>query len=142
MFGKLIEFLKGSVTYSISYTYMKLPFPIICYTERSKLCFFSSYFRFDFWRNELLSATYIFVGHKEHFNGFVHFVLVFRELLMWSIRCTDRAVGYISQTKMKILKIIVELLTIIHRSGDEYYLLFTSELASQRARNALFTGVV
>lgn len=43
---------------------------------------------------------------------------------------------------MKILKIIVELLTIIHQSGDEYYLLFTSELANQRARNALFTGVV
>ena len=45
------------------------------------------------------------VGHNEHLDRFVGVVFVFSVLLIIrSIRCTDRAVGCISQSKIQMLK--------------------------------------
>ena len=48
--------------------------------------------------------TDVFVGHIEHLNCFVRVVFVYPLLLMQSIRCTDKDVGCISQTQIKILR--------------------------------------
>ena len=65
---------------------------------------------FYFLKNQLLSATDLFFGNKEHLNGFVRVVFVFRALLLRSIPCTDEAVGCVLQTKIATLEseIIVE----------------------------------
>ena len=49
---------------------------------------------------KLLRATDFFVGHIELLNGFIRVVFVFRVLLMRSIRCRDKAVRYISESKI------------------------------------------
>ena len=59
---------------------------------------------FSFLKNELLSATDLFPGNKEHLNGFVRVVFVFRVLLLRSIPCTDKAVGCILQTEIATSK--------------------------------------
>lgn len=62
---------------------------------------------FSFLKNELLSATDLFSGNKEHLNGFVRVVfvrVVFRVLLLRSIPCTDKAVGCILQAEIATSK--------------------------------------
>ena len=49
---------------------------------------------------QLLRATDFFVGHIELLNGFIRVLFVFRVLLMRSIRCRDKAVRYISESKI------------------------------------------
>ena len=55
---------------------------------------------FYFLKNQLLSATDLFFGNKEHLNGFVRVFFVFHVLLLRSIRRTDEAVGCVLQTKI------------------------------------------
>ena len=60
---------------------------------------------FSFLKNELSSATDLFSGNKEHLNGFVRVVFVFRVLLLRSIPCTDKAVGVLCKLKSQHQKV-------------------------------------
>ena len=52
-------------------------------TQRSKLCVFFRFLDLTFERQELFfKRDKYFVGHREHFHGFVHVAFVSRVLLM------------------------------------------------------------